>query len=72
MLKNPEIRTVNQYRSELTISHSNAPINVKPHYPPPGLTKGIGGDLTFRKIKFSTHRGTTGGQISVYYGWNAL
>jgi len=50
----------------------NAPINVKPHYPPPGLTRGVGGDLTFRKIKYSTHRGKTGGQISVYCGWNAL
>jgi len=30
---------------------------------------GILGDLTF---KFSTHRGTTSGQISVYYGWNTL
>ena len=43
----------------------NAPINVKPHYPPPGLTREFDGDLTFRKIKYSTHRGTTGGQISV-------
>jgi len=42
-----------------------APINVKPHYPPPGLTRGFDGDLTFFKIKYSTHRGTTGGQISV-------
>ena len=49
-----------------------APINVKSHYPPPGLTRGFGEDLIFRKIKYSTHRGTTGGQISVYYGWNAL
>ena len=42
-------------------------INVKPHYPPPppGLARGFDGDLTFRTIKYSIHRGTTGGQISV-------
>ena len=50
----------------------NVPINVKSHYPPPGLTRGIGGDLTFQKIKFSTHRRTADGQISVYYAQNAL
>ena len=40
--------------------------------PPPGLARGIGGDLTFQKIKFSTFRGTTSSQISVYLSWNAL
>ena len=34
---------------------------LSPTTPLPGLL----GDLTFRKIKYSTHRGTTGGQISV-------
>ena len=41
----------------------NAPVNLIPHLPPPGLTKGIGEDLTFRKIKFPTHRRTSSGQI---------
>ena len=29
----------------------NAPINVMPHYPPPGQCWGIGGDLNFAKLK---------------------
>ena len=36
------------------------PISVKPHYPLPSLL----GDLTFRKINYSTQ---TGGQIPMYY-----
>ena len=30
----------------------NAPINVKPHYPPPGLTKGLVGDFRRFDQKF--------------------
>ena len=35
---------------------SNAPINVMPHYPPPGQCWGIGGDLNFAKFKCTTYR----------------
>ena len=31
---------------------TNAPINVKPHYPPPGLTKGLVGDFRRFDQKF--------------------
>ena len=31
---------------------NNAPINVKPHYPPPGLTKGLVGDFRRFDQKF--------------------
>ena len=53
---------IKQGRIVMHLSMSNATT------PLPGLL----GDLTFRKIKYSTHTGRTGGQISVYYGWNAL
>ena len=33
----------------------NAPINVMPHYPPPGQCWGIGGDLNLAKFKSTTH-----------------
>ena len=45
------------------LTYFYAPINVNPHYSPPGLTRGFSGDLTFPKIIYSTHRGTTGGQL---------
>ena len=35
----------------ITLNHCNAPINVKPHYPPCGQHRGICGDLHFRFIK---------------------
>ena len=33
----------------------NAPINIMPHYPPPGQCWGIGGDLNFAKFKCTTY-----------------
>ena len=39
-----------------------APINVIPHLPPPGHKRENGRDLILKKIKFSTHGGTTSGQ----------
>ena len=35
---------------------NNAPINVMPHYPPPGQCWGIGGDLNFTKFKCTTYQ----------------
>ena len=43
--------------------HHYAPINMKPHLPPPGTYRGRGGDLTLLTFIFSTYRANPTNQI---------
>ena len=39
----------------LAYGHNNAPINIMPHYPPPGRCRRRSGDLNYAKFKCSTY-----------------